>query len=84
MKEGSKIRLKKDYRAIRKGCSGIVELHHRTDEISVSLTHTPEGELFRWLLPPLPETYFEPLAPANNLIAKGNTQNRSKQLKVKR
>ena len=61
MKKGAKVRLSKNFKAIRAGCSGSVEFCHSTGELSVGLTNTPEGELFQWLLPPLPKDYFERL-----------------------
>ena len=61
MKKGAKVKLSKNFKAIRAGCSGSVEFCHASGELSVALTDTPEGELFRWLLPPLPKDYFERL-----------------------
>ena len=62
MKKGAKVRLSKNFKAIRAGCSGRVEFCHASGELSVGLTDTPEGELFQWLLPPLPKDYFEKLS----------------------
>jgi len=64
MKEGLKVKLKKNFKAIRAGCMGEVEFSHSTGELTVVLTHTPEGELFRWLLPSLSKDYFEKLKSA--------------------
>lgn len=62
MKPGVKVKLIKNFKAIRAGCSGNVEFCHRTGELTVGLTNTPEGELFKWLLPPLSKDYFEKLS----------------------
>lgn len=59
MKKGAKVKLSKHYKAIRAGCSGSIEFCHSSGELSVGLTCTPEGEIFKWLLPPLPKDYFE-------------------------
>ena len=61
MKPGVKVKLAKNFKAIRAGCWGSVEFCHSTGELTVGLTNTPEGELFHWLLPPLTKDYFEKL-----------------------
>ncbi len=62
MKKGAKVKLTRNFKAIRAGCSGSIEFCHSTGELSVGITSTPEGELFQWLLPPLSKDYFEKLS----------------------